>query len=163
LDAARYCATACRLGSTEVRNTIEAEDNLATLPATAAAAREGRVSSKAAQHIADAAVKNPGAEQRLLATASEGLRRLQDACTKAKAEVQDPNERSREQEKARSHRELRDDLGMTAGKYRIRPEDGGAFREVLRQEQTGCSSNTPKPEPTNRSTPTPPTRSSTSC
>jgi hypothetical protein len=59
---------------------------------------------------------------------------LQEACTKAKAEVQDPDERSSEQAKARSHRELPDELGMFAGKYRILPEDGGAFKEVLRQE-----------------------------
>jgi hypothetical protein len=134
LDAARYCADRTGLGTHEVRNTIEAEDRLATLPTTAAAAREGRVSAKAAQHIADAAVKNPRAEQLLLATAAEGLRRLQEACTKAKAEVQDPDERSSEQAKARSHRELPDELGMFAGKYRILPEDGGAFKEVLRQE-----------------------------
>ena len=134
LDAARYCATACGLGSTEVRNTIDAEDKLEQLPKTASAVREGRVSSQAGRLIANVATKNPDAEGHLLETAAEGLPRLQAACVKARAEVEDPDERAREQEKARSHRELPDELGMTAGKYRIRPEDGGAFREVLRQE-----------------------------
>jgi hypothetical protein len=134
LDAARYVADRCGLSAGEVRRTLDVEDKLASLPATRAALREGQISKKAGQCIADAASINPGAERELLAKASEGLPRLREACVKARAAAEDPDERADAQRKGRRVRQWTDDLGMGAGEWHIRPEDAGAFKEVLKHE-----------------------------
>src|SRR6266550_6117459 len=71
-DAAGLCARAVGVGVREARRAIETAEKLERLSATDAAVRDGSLSARQAQMIADAATINPEAECDLIATASLG-------------------------------------------------------------------------------------------
>jgi hypothetical protein len=130
-DSAAFCARAIGIGVREARRLTDTAEKLETLPATDAAVRAGKLSSRQAQMIADAATINPDAECDLIATASEGLVPLKDACIAARAVVEDGNARAARQRLARCLRVWRNDDGMIEGHFRLPPEIGGAFKAVV--------------------------------
>ncbi|HVE45283.1 MAG TPA: DUF222 domain-containing protein [Acidimicrobiales bacterium] len=70
----------------KAKETLETAEALAKLPGLDAAARAGEVSSSQAGAIADAATKNPKAEERLVKLAKKGsLGELKDECARTKA------------------------------------------------------------------------------
>jgi hypothetical protein len=104
------------------------------LPTTAAALRAGRLSSKEATLIADAATINPAEEQHLLGVAKLGLVRLRDACVEARAAAEDPKQRHARHHRDRSFRSWTDRDGMWAGQFRYSPEIGAQLKAVIEQQ-----------------------------
>lgn len=130
-DSAAFCARMVGIGVRDARRLIETAEKLDALPATDAAVRAGTLSSRQAQMIADAATINPDAECDLIATASEGLAALKDACIAARAVVENGSARAARQRLARSLRVWRNDDGMIEGHFRLPPAIGGAFTAVI--------------------------------
>jgi len=131
----RAAARALGVPNGEVRAAIDTATKLEHLPATDAAVRDGRLSAREAQMIADAATFNRAAEQDLLDTADGGLVRLRDACVAARAAVEDPSERSQRQRKLREWRMWTDTDGMLAGRFRFMPETGGFLKTAIEAAQ----------------------------
>ncbi len=131
------CGATARLlgvGTGEVRSAVETTKKLDELPATAAAVREGRLSSREATLIADAATINPAEEQHLLGAAKQGLVPLRDACVAARAAVEDPKQRRARQHRDREFRSWTDPDGMWAGRFRYAPEIGGQLKALIDKE-----------------------------
>lgn len=85
-SAADYIAAVAGSSVSSARSVLATSKRLVKLPATEAALRRGGLSGVQADHIADAATVNPGAEQKLLGMAgSASLRELADECGRAKA------------------------------------------------------------------------------
>jgi Domain of unknown function (DUF222) len=131
------CAAVARLlgvGTGEVRAAVTTAKKLEDLPATDAAVRAGRLSSREAKLIADAATINPAAEAELLGTVKQGLVPLQDACVAARAAVEDPKQRRQRQHADRVFRSWTDRDGMWAGRFRYAPEVGAQLKAVIDKE-----------------------------
>lgn len=107
------------------RRLVETAAKVAALPATEAALRAGRISMRQAQMVADAVAVNPCAEEELLDAAEHGIWPLRNACIRARAAVESPEERSARQHRNRSLRWWTDDDGMVVGQFRLAPEVGG--------------------------------------
>jgi hypothetical protein len=84
---ADYLAAVAGSSINGARTQLATSRRLADLPATTAAVRAGSLSPAQAESITDAATVNPGAENQLLAMASEGasLAELREQCGRAKA------------------------------------------------------------------------------
>jgi hypothetical protein len=115
----------------EARRALDTARKLERLPATEAAVREGKLSARQVQMIADAALVNPKAECDLIATAGQGLAPLLDACIAARAVVEGGAERAARQRTARKLRIWRSTDGMVEGHFRFPPETGGPFKAVI--------------------------------
>ena len=133
-DAASLCARVVGIDIGEARRAIETAAKLEQLPATAAAVRDGSLSARQAQMIADAATINPDAEPLLIASAARGLTPLKDACIAARALVEDGAARAARQHAARSLRIWTSDDGMVEGRFRLAPEVGGPLKAVIDTE-----------------------------
>ena len=94
-NAATMVARSLGVGVTEARSVIETAGKLEWLAATDAAVREGKLSARQAQLIAEAAFVNPAAEHELLDAAAQGLVPLKEACIAARARAEDQSERAR--------------------------------------------------------------------
>jgi Domain of unknown function (DUF222) len=77
-DAAHAYARAAGVETSEARRAITMAKRLEHLPATEAAVREGRLSTREAQMIAEAATVNPTVEPELLEAAAQGIVPLKD-------------------------------------------------------------------------------------
>ena len=130
-DAAALCARLVGIGVSEARRALDTARKLEALPATDAAVREGRLSARQAQMIVDAATVNPEAECDLIATATQGLVPLLDACIAARAVVEDSSKRSARQRRARRLRIWRSIDGMLEGHFRLPPETGGPLKAAI--------------------------------
>jgi len=130
-DAAQFLANELGVGSGEARRAIDNAKKLRDLPATDDAVRAGKLSARQAQMIADAATHNPAAEQELLDAAAEGLVHLRDACTNARAAVEDPAARAKRQHAARRLRMWSGDDGMVEGQFSLTPEVGGQIKALI--------------------------------
>jgi hypothetical protein len=130
-DAAVLCARAVGIGVREARRAIETAEKLEKLSATDAAVRDGSLSARQAQMIADAATINPEAECDLIATAPQGLMPLKDACIAARAVVEDGAARAARQHASRYSRMWCGDDGMVEGRFRLTPEVGGRFKSMI--------------------------------
>ncbi len=133
-DAVQFYARTAGIDASEARRAIQAADKLESLPLVDDAVREGRLSARAAQMIADAATVNPAAERALLAAAAEGMVPLKDACIVARARVEDEATRAARQHAARSLRMWSADDGMVEGHFRLAPEVGGRLKATLDAE-----------------------------
>jgi hypothetical protein len=133
-DAAALCARMVGTTVREARRAIETAEKLEALPDTDAAVREGRLSARQAQMIADAATINPDAECDLITTAAHGLAPLRDACIAARAVVEDGAARAKRQAASRFFRTWSNDDGMLEGRFRLPPEVGGGFKAVIDAE-----------------------------
>jgi hypothetical protein len=129
-----FVARKLGIGPGEAREHMETARKLRSLPETDKQVRAGKLSSKQARLIADAASKNPEAEPRLLNAADDGLAPLRDACQHAKAEVEDPLERARRQKHLRTFRTWTDTDGMVAGQFRLTPEIGAQVKARIDAE-----------------------------
>jgi hypothetical protein len=130
-DAAHFLAKAVGSDTSNARRVITTTKRLEQLPETAAAVREGRLSARQAELIADAATRNPEAEATLLKAAREGLTPLKDACVLARARVEDPDARAARQHAGRRLRMWTANDGMVEGHFKVTPEVGGRFRAVI--------------------------------
>ncbi len=133
-DAVQFVARTVGINPSEARRVISAANKLEDLPVADEAVREGRLSSRQAQMIADAASVNPGAERALLAAAAEGMVPLRDACIVARARAEDPADRAARHHGARTLRTWTADDGMLEGHFRLEPEVGARFRAALDTE-----------------------------
>ena len=129
--AAGTVARLLGVGTGEVRAAIETATKLEVLPLTAAAVRDGRLSAREAQLIADAASLNPAAEPDLLEAARRGLVPLRDACVAARAAVEDPDQRGKRQHRERRFRMWTNPDGMLAGSFAYPPEIGGFLKAAI--------------------------------
>jgi hypothetical protein len=130
-DAAHFVALAVGVRADEARRAMATASQLTALPATDAAVREGRLSAQQAALIAGTATAYPETERRLLAAAKLGTRALKDACQRARANNEEPAERSRRQHASRTLRTWTDDDGMIAGQFRLTPEVGGQIKAIV--------------------------------
>jgi hypothetical protein len=129
--AAGTIARILGVGTGEVRSSIETATKLEGLPATDAAVREGSLSAREAQLIADAATLNPAAERELLEAAQRGVVPLRDACVAARAAVEDPKGRGKRQHRERQFRMWTNADGMLAGRFAYEPEIGGLLKAAI--------------------------------
>ncbi len=111
------------------------EIRLESLPATAIAFREGRLSSRQVDLISKVGVRHPSLEAELLAHADEGLVPLREACVAAQARTEDSEARAKRQHAARSFRMWTADDGMVEGRFSLAPEVGGRLKAAI-DEQT---------------------------
>ena len=107
---------------------ITTTKRLEKLPNTAAAVREGKLSARQAELIADAATRNPEAEATLLKAADEGLVPLK---TRVLATCGRPDARAARQHAGRRLRIWTANDGMVEGHFRVTPEVGGRFKAVI--------------------------------
>jgi hypothetical protein len=132
-DAAQAYARAAGVEASEARRAMTMARQLEELPETAAAVREGRLSTREAAMIAEAATADPSVEGELLDAATQGIVPLKDACIAARACADDPAERSQRQHAARGLRMWTAGDGMVEGHFRLTPEVGGPFKSVIDQ------------------------------
>jgi hypothetical protein len=130
-DAAQFYARAVGVEASEARRVIETAKRLEQLPDTEAAVREGRLSARQAQLVAEAAAHNPGVERELLAAAGEGMVPLKDACVVARARGEDETARAARQHAARRLRIWTANDGMVEGHFRLAPEVGGRLKAAI--------------------------------
>ena len=130
-DAAQFYARAVGVDASEARRAITTAKRLEQLPETEAAVREGRLSARQAELVADAATRNPGAERELLAAADEGMVPLKDACVIARAHAEDATARAVRQHAARRLRIWTAADGMVEGHFRLAPEVGGRVKAAI--------------------------------
>ena len=133
-SAAGMIARSLGLRTSEVQRMIDTATKLEALPVVDKAVREGKLSERAAEMIVGAATVNPGAAERLVEKAEEGLIPLKDACLAAWAEVEDPADRAKRQQSKKSYKSWTDDDGMWAGLHRLTPEIGGQFKAAVEAE-----------------------------
>jgi Domain of unknown function (DUF222) len=130
-SASALCARIVGVGSGEARRAIDNATKLEGLPETASAVREGRLSARAAELIASAAVHDPSAEVELIEIAAEGLAPLLEACIAVRARVEDPVQRAMRQHAARSLHMWKNVDGMIEAHLRLTPEVGGWVKTHL--------------------------------
>ena len=93
--------------------------------------REGRLSGRQAQLVADAATHNPRVERELLEAAGDGMVPLKDACVLARARAEDETVRAARQHAARRLRIFTANDGMVEGHFRLAPEVGGRLKAAI--------------------------------
>ena len=159
-DAAQAYARAAGVETSEARRAIGMAKQLEHLPATEATVREGRLSTREAVMIAEAATADPNAEADLLDAAAEGMVPLKDACLAARARAEDPVERV---PLAGTGADLPDvDFGRRHGRGSFQAHARGRRAGEIGGRQRGAAhlprlaANTVR---TSRTRPTPPTRS----
>jgi hypothetical protein len=130
-DAAQFYARAVGVEASEARRVIDTAKRLEQLPDTEAAVREGRLSARQAQLVAEAAARNPGVERELLAAAGEGMVPLKDACVVAHARTEDETVRATRHHAARRLRIWTANDGMVEGHFRLAPEVGGRLKAAI--------------------------------
>src|SRR4051794_31113464 len=86
-DAAQLYARAVGVEASEARRAMATARCLDRLPETGAAVRDGRLSARQAQFVAEAAKHDPAAESELIAAAQQGMVPLKDACLAVRARV----------------------------------------------------------------------------
>ena len=131
--AKQTVARAFGVGPEEAQRAIDLAERLEQLPATDAAVRAGQLSAKAASMIAETAVHSPAAEIALIETAREGLKPLNDACVKARADGEDPETRAKRLHAKRGLWMWNDVDGMVRGKFLVTPEVGGQIKAVVEE------------------------------
>jgi hypothetical protein len=112
----------------EAKRVIEVAAHLRSLPKTAVALRDGRLSTRQAELIVAGAADDPTVEPALLRAAEQGTTALQDAVVAARAAREDQAARSARQHAARSFRTWTAADGMVEGHFKVTPEIGGAIR-----------------------------------
>src|SRR5689334_9984807 len=133
-DAAHFVARAVGTSLGVARGAIATAAKLEALPATDALVREGRLSSRQAELIANTAALHPDAEERLLAAADLGTKALQDACLNVPAAGTDPAKLIDRQQRSRFFRTWSTDDGMVEGRFRVTPEIGGQINTVVEND-----------------------------
>jgi hypothetical protein len=130
-DAAAFVAHTVGVEVGEARRAMATASRLEDLPATDAAVRDGRLSARHAELIAETATIYPEMEKRLLAAAKLGTRALKDACQRVQADHEDPAARSKRQRDARELRMWPAADGMVEGRFRLTPEIGGQIKAIV--------------------------------
>ena len=130
-NAEHTVARALGVDTSEAKRAIALAEQLEQLPVTDAAVRAGQLSTREAQLIAETAQHNPAAELALIEAAREGLVPLKDACTQARADVEDPETRTKRQHASRYLSMWPEADGMVGGRFRVTPEIGGQIKAIV--------------------------------
>jgi hypothetical protein len=130
-SASELCERLVGVASGEAKRAIETAGRLESLPATAAAVRSGRVSSRQADLIAATAADDPSVDRSLLKIATRGMVALRDECISVRASRENQAERSKRQHAARSFAMWPTVDGMVQGHFKVTPEVGGAIKAVI--------------------------------
>jgi hypothetical protein len=124
-----------RTGGTSVADAVRALETarrLDSLPAVAAAARTGALSTAQAAAVADAAIVDPSSEDRLVEAARRSsLAELREECGRVKAAACDPEERRRSIRTGRFLRTWTDTEGAWHLHMRDNPEVGAVIVSAL--------------------------------
>lgn len=159
-SAAEFCARVAGVGTGAVKRAIDSATKLESLPETQAAVREGRLSARQAEMIANVAVHDPSAQAELIERAADGLTPLNDACVEARARVEDSTARSKRQHTARSLKMWTATDGMVEGHFRLTPEVGRGLKAAIDEhKKKRCSTRSTARVPESRTTRTALTRS----
>ena len=124
-DAATVVARSLGVGANEARSVIETAGKLEWLAATDEAVREGKLSARQAQLIAEAAFVNPAAEAELLDAATQGLVPLKEACIAARARAEDQSDAPRASGSCASSGGGPTPTGCASGSTGSRPRSAG--------------------------------------
>ena len=130
-DPAATCATVLGVERSAASRLMDVAGRAAALPLVDAALSKGALSLRQAELIVGAAAFDPGAEQRLLAAAREGLQSLKDECLEVRRHAESDAARAARLRTLRRLSMWTDDDGMVAGRFRLTPEVGGQIRAVL--------------------------------
>lgn len=124
--------TGCTVG--DARSTLQTGARLPDAPATEAALRAGRLSSRQAEVVTGAAAVAPESEHRLLGIAeTQSLQKLRDEAARVRAAAEpDPAARHERIRAGRFWRRWTDAEGARCGSYRMTPE-AGALLEAAAQ------------------------------
>jgi Domain of unknown function (DUF222) len=134
-SAAQFLAkeTGTSVGRTQAM--LETATQLRSLPATAEAFADGRLSEAQAEAVAGAAVRNPEAERRLLEHAGrDTLKGLRDECRRVKTAGRDQQAIYDAIHRARSLRTWTDAEGAFCGAFRTTPDAGARMLGALDAE-----------------------------
>jgi len=130
-NAAELCQRLAGVSTGEAKRAIDVAGKLESLPATDAAMRAGRLSSRQADLIVAVASDDPSVERQLLKTAASGIVPLRDECISVRAAREDQAKRSARQHAERSFQMWPTADGMMAGRFLVTPEIGGAIKSVI--------------------------------
>jgi hypothetical protein len=130
---AEYLALRSGLTRAAASDMVATSTHLRSLPSTEAAVRAGQLSAGQAHRVADAAVRNPGEEDRLLGLAKTvSLKELGDEALRVKAAADpDPEATRRRQRRERYFRQGTRPDGAWWFSGRGTPEDAGRFNAAL--------------------------------
>ena len=130
-SAERWLARVAGVAVAEAANQLATAEALEALPATARAQREGKLSARQVQLVAQGATIDPSRESDLLATAkSASLTKLRDEVTKIKLAHVDPDVNG-EAHAMRSHRSWTDRRGHYRYEGTMSPVNGAIFDQIL--------------------------------
>jgi len=145
-SAAHQLAQRTGTSVSEAEGTLRSGALLTKLPAVARAATAGLLSRNQLEAVADASSVNPRAQERLLRVAQvSSLPILREECARAKAQVQDAEERRQKVHKERYLRTFNDADGGWNLRVRTTPDQGAtimvAINEIAdrRFERSTCS------------------------
>jgi hypothetical protein len=124
-----------RMGTSagQAKDVLQASEQLGDQPEVEDALRDGKLSEKQATAIADAADKDPGAQQRLLeAAAKDDYAALRDTCGRVKAAA-DPDAEAthRRIHRERCHRQWTGSDGSINGSYKMTPREGAELGGII--------------------------------
>ena len=124
-DVANDCARNQGVSPSSINRGIGAAEKLDLLAEVDAAARRGELSARELELIANTAVHNPDAQQRLLAAKNDGLAALQEECQRVRREGETSEQTEARLRAQRNLRMWRDSEGMLHISVALSPEDGG--------------------------------------
>jgi hypothetical protein len=131
-SAAHHLARTCGSSVGEASKVIDTARRLERLPAVAAAARAGALSTPQTAAVTDAASADPSAEQRLVDKArTSSLGELREECARVEAAVGDPEERRRKIHEGRYLRDWTDAEGAWHLAMGDNPEVGAHIMAAL--------------------------------
>ena len=130
-NAAELVERVAGVATGEAQRAIAVAAKLEALPATDAAVRAGKLSSRQADLIVAAAADNPSVERQLLKTTAKGIVALRDECIAVRAAREDQTARSAWQHAARSFTMWTTPEGIVAGRFEVTPEVGGAIKAKI--------------------------------
>ena len=134
-SAAAHVAEATGVGLGPAIHALKAARQLGSLPTTEEALRDGRLSEVQVKEIADAAIRQPDAEQELVDTAQkEPLTLLKLRCRRVKATQGDQNAAYTAIHRSRFFRHWTDDDGGVRFDARLTPDEGARLVASIKTE-----------------------------
>jgi hypothetical protein len=148
--AADTTATALGTSRYESQEFLAAAKLAEQHPPLGTALRAGQISPRAVVQIGATLQHAPDALDELLLSAIRHPRELRDACLRARAQAEDPDERARRQRATRSLGTWTDIDGLYCGRFRLTPEIGAQIKALLdagigRRLRAARAADTPEP------------------
>lgn len=130
-SAVDTCAKVLQVGPGPAAELLAAAKAAADDDRIERAFRNGEVDARSAAMIGAVSRHVPDAVDELLDAAVHGPQILKEACARARAESEDPEERARRLHAARELRIGTDADGMVCGRFRLTPEVGGRIKALI--------------------------------